>query len=313
MSVNSVKVNMETDTDTYATVISKKILKENFKAAKVTTTGVKLRGYDVKPMQPIGKLSNLTVEFQGKLCVLECYVLPGTGPALIGRQWLSAFGCWPLRLGINDKRTINKIEINKLVDQFSKKYTELFSNTPGCYNKSNSKIYLKKDAKPVALKCRHVAHAMKPLIEKEIERLVSLGHLEPVEVSEWATPIVAVFKSNGKIRICGDFKTTVNPHIVLDKYPLHTIDDIFSVQGGQTFSELDLTHAYMQFRVDENCRESLTIITHKGLFRYKNVPEGISPAPADIQRKMDECLAGIDGTIAYLDNIYVIGLLPKHT
>lgn len=136
--------------------------------------------------------------------------------------------------------------------------------------------------------------------------------MQPVEVSEWATPIVAVFKSNGNIRICGDFKMTVSPHIVADRYPLHTIDEIFSVlQGGQSFSELDLAHAYMQFPVDESCREPLTIITHKGLFRYKNIPEGISPAPADVQRKMDECLAGIDGTIAYLDNIYVTGSIPE--
>lgn len=41
------------------------------------------------------------------------------------------------------------------------------------------------------------------------------------------------------------------------------------------------------------------------------MPEGISPAPADVQRKMDECLAGIDGVIAYLDNIYVTGPTPE--
>ena len=49
----------------------------------------------------------------------------------------------------------------------------------------------------------------------------------------------------------------------------------------------------------------LTIVTHKGLYRYTKIPEGVSPAPADVQRKMDECLRGIDGVIAYLDNVYV--------
>nr|XP_012152452.1 PREDICTED: uncharacterized protein K02A2.6-like [Megachile rotundata] len=170
------------------------------------------------------------------------------------------------------------------------------------------KIHLRDDARSVAMKCRHVAHALKPLIEKEINRLVSLGHLEPIEVSEWATPIVPVFKSNGDIRICGDFKLTVNPYIIVDKYPLHTIDEIFtSLQGGVIFSELDLKHAYMQFPVAKECLPLLTIVTHKGLFRYRNIPEGVSPAPADVQRKMDECLMGIEGAIAYLDNIYVTG------
>lgn len=63
----------------------------------------------------------------------------------------------------------------------------------------------------------------------------------------------------------------------------------------------------MQFEVDESCRDLLTIVTHKGLFRYKKIPEGVSIAPADVQRKLDECLMGIDCAIAYLDNIYVTG------
>lgn len=147
-----------------------------------------------------------------------------------------------------------------------------------------------------------------PLIENELERLVGLGLLIPLDISEWATPLVPVLKRNGKIRICGDFKLTINKYVILNKYPLHTVDDIFTkLQGGNTFSELDLTQVYMQFPIDEESSKLLTIVTHKGLFRYLKMPEGVSRAPTDVQRKMDECLSGIDETIAYLDNIYVTG------
>ncbi|XP_023313900.1 uncharacterized protein K02A2.6-like [Trichogramma pretiosum] len=167
---------------------------------------------------------------------------------------------------------------------------------------------MRDDVRPIALKCRHVALALKPLVEKEIEKLISLKHLKPVQISEWATPIVPVLKGNGEIRICGDFKLTLNPNIIIDKYPLHSIDDIFAkLQGGVHFSELDLKHSYMQFPVDEESSNLLTIVTHKGLYKYTKIPEGVSPAPADVQRKMDECLLGVDGAIAYLDNIYVTG------
>ena len=121
-----------------------------------------------------------------------------------------------------------------------------------------------------------------------------------------------MFKSNKSIRICGDFKITLNPHIIIDKYPLHTIDDIFTkLQGGNSFSELDMTHCYMQFPVDEKCLNLLTIVTHKGLFSYKRIPEGVAIAPAEVQKKIDDCLIGIDYTIAYLDNIYVTGRTDK--
>ncbi|XP_015189778.1 PREDICTED: uncharacterized protein LOC107073602 [Polistes dominula] len=63
----------------------------------------------------------------------------------------------------------------------------------------------------------------------------------------------------------------------------------------------------MQFPVHESFLDLLTIVTHKGLHRYKKIPEGVSLAPADVQRKMDKCLRGIDGVIAYIDNIYIMG------
>ena len=43
------------------------------------------------------------------------------------------------------------------------------------------------------------------------------------------------------------------------------------------------------------------------MFRYTKISEGVSPAPADVQKKMDECLRGIEVMTAYMDNIYVTG------
>ncbi|KAL7305479.1 hypothetical protein TKK_0002216 [Trichogramma kaykai] len=307
INVNSVNINFEIDSSTYHTVISEQLYKEILANVNMINTKRSLKAYDGHPLTPIGELCNLTAVFKNKTISASCYVMPGPGPALVGRQWLTQFGVWPLI--VPEVHSIKEIVSREnLCDYIRNKYKVLFDDSPGMYNKSLTKIHMRDDVCPIALKCRHVALALKPLVEKEIEKLVSLKHLKPVQVSEWATPIVPVLKGNGEIRICGDFKLTLNPHIIIDKYPLHSIDDILAkLQGGVHFSELDLKHAYMQFPVDEESSNLLTIVTHKGLYKYTKIPEGVSPAPADVQRKMDECLLGVDGAIAYLDNIYVTG------
>ena len=62
------------------------------------------------------------------------------------------------------------------------------------------------------------------------EELVKEGTLEPIEHSDWAAPIVPVLKSDRKtVRVCGDFRLTVNPVSKLDQYPIPRVEDLFAM------------------------------------------------------------------------------------
>ena len=110
------------------------------------------------------------------------------------------------------------------------------------------------------------------------------------------------------VRICGDYKVTINKVAKLDGYPLPRIDDIFSrLSGGTVFSKLDLTSAYQQIELDEETRKYTTINTPKGLFQYTRLPFGISSAPAIFQRIMENLLVNVPNISVYLDDILVTG------
>ena len=174
------------------------------------------------------------------------------------------------------------------------------------------KLYVDETVQPRYCKPRPVPLAMRAKVESELDRLQEEGVIRPVEFSEWAAPIVPVLKASGDIRICGDYKVTINQAVKVDKYPIPNIDDLFTkVSGGQLFTTLDLSNAYQQVVLEEESRKLTTINTTKGLFEYVRLPYGVSSAPGIYQRIMEQLLQNIPMTVVYLDDILVSGSTPE--
>ena len=149
---------------------------------------------------------------------------------------------------------------------------------------------------------------MKSKVEKEIARLINNGILMPVESSDWATPVVPVLKNNGELRLCGDYKITLNPNLRIDRYPVTTVQDLLAtLSGGELFSKIDLSQAYQQVKLDENSRALVTISTHKGLFTYKRMCFGVASTPGLFQREMEKILFGLEGVVCFFDDILITG------
>ena len=64
------------------------------------------------------------------------------------------------------------------------------------------------------------------MIEEYLKRLEHLGVISQIRHSEWAAPIVPIIKANGAVRICGDFKVSVNPQLEGEHYPLPKAEDL---------------------------------------------------------------------------------------
>lgn len=309
VSINDTVFSMEVDTGTYVTAMSEYDWKKMLPNTPLHKCDFLLTSYGGIPLQPIGKLRSAKVNLNNKQKYLDVYIVKGKGPILIGRQWLKAFDLWPIKLfpGVpeNDILTIDSQDLRQ---NMLNKFPALFSNTQGCYTGRKIHLVFKEGVKPIQMKPHHAPFALTAKISNEIQRLVKLGNLEPVSCSKWATPIIPVLKKNGEVRICGNFKLTVNPQLVIKRHPIPLKEKIFNtLRVGQRWSQIDLKHEFMQFELDDESREALTIITHEGLHRYTKLGEGIASSPAECQDILEDILKGLKHTEVYIDNIYCTG------
>ena len=149
------------------------------------------------------------------------------------------------------------------------KYSDMFEDTLDTMKSIHAKFVVKADAKPKFFKPRAVPYPLKGEINDELKQLETLGILEKVSYSTWAATIVLVLMPDGTVRICGDYKVTVNNDLEVHQYRLPKNDELFAnLNGGKKFSKSDLSHAYQQVLLDNQSRTCVTIITHQGLYMY---------------------------------------------
>ena len=300
-------IKVELDTGSAVSVLPYKQYKKHFGHVKLAKSLVTLKTYTGQKITPRGEMK-CNVKFRGQEKELTLQVVETPGPALFGRNWLSQIQLnWGEIKALKLSKTPQGVMQQK-VDQLLQQYESVFSERVGTLKGHKADLKVEEGCQPSFHKPRQVPYALRPKVEAELTRLEKDGILSKVEYSEWATPIVPVVKRNGSVRVCGDFKVSVNPVLLTEQYPLPRIEDIFAnLAGGKHFSKLDLRQAYHQMEVTEASKKLLAINTHKGLFRYNRLVFGISSCPAIWQRAIDQVLQGIPGVQCILDDMIVSG------
>ena len=241
---------------------------------------------------------------------LDLYVIKGGRQVLFGRDWFGEIKLdWgeihSLKSYDGTSKGIFLKDANKQVQLLLAKYKLVSTESLGTLKGVKAKLTVEEGVQPKFCKPRIVPYAIKLYFEKELQRLQKEGIISPVEYSQWASGVVEVAKD---VRLCGDYKVTINPVLREDKYPLPRIEDMFAkMTGGKRFSKIYLKNAYLQMEVEEDSKKYLTINTHKGLFKYNRPPFGIKTAPSIWQRAMEQTLQGIPGVDDMLDDIIVTG------
>ncbi len=267
LHLDSMEVSMDVDTGASLSVMSDKQCNKLWPGRSLKPT------YSKEPLKVMGSL-DVKVGYEQQEVKLPLIIVKGNGPTLLGRDWLKV-----IKLNWSRINCTRAPALHELIE----KYAEIFQSGLGTFKGPDVAIEADPEATPRFCKARQLPYAMRNIVEKELDRLVSEGTLEKVEYADWAAPIVAVLKKDKKaVRICGDFRMTVNPVSKLMRYPIPKIEDLFAtLSKGKLFTKLDLAQ---QLKLNAKAKELVVINTHKGLFRYTRLPFGISSAPGIFRR-----------------------------
>ena len=145
----------------------------------------------------------------------------GRGLSLLGRNWLKLVKLdWTKLAKINGVTSQTNRPIQKQLENLLQENQELFKDELGHCKGIKAKLQIKENSSPKFHRPRPIALALKEKVEADLDRQEKLGILEKIETAQWAAPIVPVPKPNGAIRLCGDYKVSVNPYLEVNQYPL---------------------------------------------------------------------------------------------
>ncbi|KAG6451048.1 hypothetical protein O3G_MSEX006918 [Manduca sexta] len=268
------------------------------------SSNINLSFYDGSILKPLGYIET-EVQYQNVKKKLDLYVFKHGTTNLLGRQWLAELEIAIPKFNIYSisKERCNKINI---INNIISRHKSLFDGTLGRYSGGPVQLCVRPGAQPVFSRARPVPYAMRTRVDAELDAMLRAGVIEPVERSDWASPLVIARKSDGGIRLCADYKVTLNPVLMIDRYPVPRIDDLLSdLSGNMWFTKLDLSQAYNQLELDARSRDYTVINTHRGLFKYKRLVYGLSSSPGIFQRIMINLFKNEPDVLIFYDDILI--------
>ena len=198
---------------------------------------------------------------------------------------------------------------DRALETILQKNNEVFSGL-GKLNGEKIKLDIDQTKIPKAQPQRRIPYHIREKVKTALTELENQEIIEKVpenEATSWVSPIVAVPKKDGQVRICVDMRLA-NEAIRRVRHPIPTVNDVnLALNGAKFFSKLDLSQAYHQIELDEQSRYITTFSTHVGLYRYKRLNYGTNAAAEIFQYTLQTALQGLKGVKNIADDIIIFG------
>ena len=267
---------------------------------KIRGTDAKLRTWDDTNYTPIGQCRNIVKNPKNnKKYNVNFIICHDNHTPIIGLQASKQMKMIQVRE--------ENFERTNSIDAKYDKFNHVFNKEVGTFEQSH-KFLIKEGSKPCVMPSRRVPIALKSKVKSELDKLVKLNVIEPVnEPSEWVSQFVVIPKKNNEIRICLD-PQELNKVLVRERYTLPILDEtLHELSQSKVFSKFDCSHGYWHVKLDNSSSKLTTFQTPYGCYRWLRLPFGVSVAAEIFQKKLNNALHGLHGVICVADDIVVHG------
>ena len=143
------------------------------------------------------------------------------------------------------------------------------------------------EAKPIAQPARIFHTKIEGQIVKEVQKLLAVGFIKPIQHPRWLSNIVPIKKKNGQIKCCVDFRN-INRACLKDEFPLPNIDLLIDCAARSImFSFMDGFSGYNQIRMALRDVEKTAFRTPMGNFYYTVMPFGLKKRMCNLSTSND--------------------------
>ena len=267
-------------------------------------------------------LVNLFMHHRGNIKPIVFKVTDVEGPAMFGCETSRDLGLVQFNCNImqvlqnpstspsiqgNDKRPTHLTK-----ESLIKEYPQRFEGL-GAFNMKPYHITLDPAAEPVIHPPCQVPVHLKDLYRREIDNLLKLGVIMPVEKpTDWVNSIVLSETTNSKgeitkLRVCLDLRD-LNKWIKREHYRTKTIDEVVSeLSDAKFFTVVDAKKRYWHVPLDEESSHMTTFNTPFGRFRFTRLPFGLVVSQDIFQKQLDTAFEGLPGITGIADDTFVYG------
>jgi hypothetical protein len=146
-------------------------------------------------------------------------------------------------------------------------------------------------------------------VKKEVERLIEANFIRPCRYAKWISNIVPIYKKNGKMRVCIDFRD-LNRATPMNVYPMPIADLLVDVAAGhKVISFMDGNAGYNQIfmAIEDISKTAFRCPGHIGLFEWIVMTFELKNAGATYQRAMNNIFHELIGKIVeiYIDDVVI--------